>query len=198
MEKKGKRKKISRRGFLKGAAASAALGAAAPAGAAPRGARRLGPGETECLLSVNGRRFRLRIEPRTTLLRALRDVLGLTGPKELCDRGACGACTVLLDGLPVNACMMLALDAQGRAVTTVEGLAPAGRPSALQRCFVERDALQCGFCTPGMVVTCQALLNRTPRPDPPAIREAISGNICRCGTYGAVVEAVRAASPEDR
>ena len=198
MEKKGKRKKFTRRGFLKGAAASAALGAAPTARAAPRRTRRLGPGETECLLSVNGRRFRLRLEPRTTLLRALRDSLGVTGPKELCDRGACGACTVLLDGVSVNACMMLALDAQGRVVTTVEGLAPRGHPTRLQQCFVEQDALQCGFCTPGMVVACHALLRRTPRPGVEAIREAVSGNLCRCGAYGAVVKAVRSASSGER
>jgi len=195
------KKGFDRRTFLKGAAAAAATGGAAlPAVAAALSAEEagpavLGPGPVNCVLLVNGARRELRLEPRTTLLEALHGPLGITGPKEVCDRGACGACAVLLDGTPVSSCMVLALDAEGRAVTTVEGLAAAdGTPHPLSGAFLRNDALQCGFCTPGMVTACAGLLRRNPDPTPDEVRDAISGNLCRCGTYPRVVQACRDAA----
>jgi xanthine dehydrogenase YagT iron-sulfur-binding subunit len=132
------------------------------------------------------------VEPRVTLLEALRFDLGVTGPKVVCDRGACGACTVLVDGLPRNSCMMLAHDVAGANVTTVAGLGNGDELSALQDAFVRHDALQCGFCTSGMLTSCAALLRKTggAKLTANAVREAISGNLCRCGTYPHVVAAV--------
>lgn len=158
----------------------------------------VGPGSVRITLSVNGRARTLAVEPRTTLLEALRDSLHLTGPKPVCDRGACGACTVLLDGEPVCSCMLLALDATDRKITTVEGLAPAGKPDPLQAAFVARDALQCGFCTPGMVMSCKALLLKNAKPSLDEIKAAVAGNLCRCGTYNRVFEAVLEASGQRR
>ncbi|HKB16185.1 MAG TPA: (2Fe-2S)-binding protein [Planctomycetota bacterium] len=193
---------LSRRDLLKGfglAAAGAAVppGRATPARAA-EGARapRVGPGPTPVSFTLNGRRTRIEVEPRLTLLDALRERLDHTGPKEVCDRGACGACTVLLDGKPVNACMVLALDCEGRDLLTIEGI---GTPESLdraQRAFCETDALQCGFCTPGMVTSIVALLRRQPDPTLAQVREACSGNLCRCGTYPKVFEAALRAARE--
>jgi xanthine dehydrogenase YagT iron-sulfur-binding subunit len=194
---------VDRRAFLKGAATVAVGGAAAlPAAAAamqeagaPAGAPLLGPGPVEFSVTVNGKPRALLLEPRATLLDALRGPCGVTGPKEVCDRGACGACTVLLDGAPVPSCMVLALDAADRAVVTTEGLlGPGGRPHPLHEAFAARDALQCGFCTPGMVMSCAGLLGRDPDPSPDAVRDAIAGNLCRCGTYPRVVSACREAA----
>jgi xanthine dehydrogenase YagT iron-sulfur-binding subunit len=134
------------------------------------------------------------VEPRVTLLRALRNHLELTGAKEVCDRGACGACTVLVDGDPVCSCLMLAADAVGREITTVEGLGSPEKMSPVQQAFVECDALQCGFCTPGFVVASTALLRKNPAPTLDQIQQGLSGNLCRCGTYGRVFEAVQKAA----
>lgn len=154
----------------------------------------VGPGPVAVAVSVNGSPRRLEVEPRTTLAEALRDALGLTGTKIACDRGACGACTVWLDGKPVCACTLLAIDAEGREVTTIEGLAEGEALHPVQAAFIEHDALQCGFCTPGMVMSCAALLARDPRPDADAVREAIAGHYCRCGTYPHVIAATLAAA----
>ncbi|MFQ5876205.1 MAG: (2Fe-2S)-binding protein [Acidobacteriota bacterium] len=189
---------VSRREFLKGLGAGGALGAGllGAGGAACRTERRrgeaarFGPGAGPIRLTVNGRTRTVRVEPRVTLLDALRDRLDLTGTKKICDRGECGGCTVLLDGLPVYACMMLAVEARDRAITTVEGLAPAERLHPLQEAFVERDALQCGFCTPGFLVASKALLDRNPGPSREQVRRALGGHICRCGTYPRVIQAV--------
>ena len=192
-----------RRSFLKSAATVAAGGVAAiPAAAvaleeagAPAGPPILGPGPVPFTIRVNGADRALRLEPRATLLDALRGACGVTGPKEVCDRGACGACTVLLDGAPVPSCMVLALDAEGREVVTTEGLVgPDGKPHPLHEAFAKRDALQCGFCTPGMVMSCAGLLGRSADPTPDQVRDAVAGNICRCGTYPRVVEACRDAA----
>jgi aerobic-type carbon monoxide dehydrogenase small subunit (CoxS/CutS family) len=146
-------------------------------------------------VTVNGKARELLLEPRATLLDALRGPCGVTGPKEVCDRGACGGCTVLLDGDPVPSCMVLALDAGGRKVVTTEGLlGPGGAPHPLHEAFARRDALQCGFCTPGMVMSCAGLLGRVPDPTADQVRDAVSGNLCRCGTYPRVVEACRDAA----
>jgi len=134
------------------------------------------------------------VEPRMTLAEALRGPLELSGTKIACNRGACSACTVLLDRLPVCACMVLAIEVGGRSVTTIEGLANGDALDPVQAAFVEHDAVQCGFCTPGMVLSCAALLQRIPDPSPADIRDAISGHLCRCGTYPHVVAAVRAAA----
>jgi len=192
---------FDRRSFLKGAASVAVGGAAAiPAAAAamqdaPAGPPILGPGPVDFSVKVDGKARALRLEPRATLLEALRGACGVTGPKEVCDRGACGSCTVLLDGAAVPSCMVLALDAADREVITVAGLlGPSGEPHALHEAFVRNDALQCGFCTPGMVMSCAALLGRNPDPSPDEVRDAVAGNLCRCGTYPRVVSACRDAA----
>ncbi len=200
------RKGLDRRTFLRGAASAAAGAAALPVAAAaaqeaakPAGPEILGPGPVPFTLKVNGKEHALKLEPRVTLLEALRFHCGTTGPKEVCDRGACGACAVLLDGTPVAACMMLAVEAAGRAITTTEGLVgPDGAPHPLHEAFVREDALQCGFCTPGMVVACAGLLARNADPSADEVREAISGNICRCGTYPNIVRACRGAAAAAR
>jgi carbon-monoxide dehydrogenase small subunit len=146
-------------------------------------------------VEVNGRPEYLTVPSNVTLLEMLRDRLALTGTKNGCSAGECGACTVLVDGEPVNSCMILALEADGRRVTTVEGLAHEdGSLSPLQDAFAQHNAVQCGFCTPGMLMSAHALLERNPDPDEDEIREALVGNLCRCTGYVRIVEAVRAAS----
>jgi aerobic-type carbon monoxide dehydrogenase small subunit (CoxS/CutS family) len=141
-------------------------------------------------LTVNGVAYPLELEPATTLLYAVRDGVGLTGAKEGCDDSECGACMMLLDGKPVNSCSYLALQADGREVTTVEGLADGGELSPLQRTFLERGGVQCGFCTPGMLISATALLANEPRPTEDEVRIALSGNLCRCTGYDGIVKAV--------
>jgi xanthine dehydrogenase YagT iron-sulfur-binding subunit len=142
-------------------------------------------------LQVNGRARRLRLDSRVTLLDALRDQLDLTGTKKGCDQGACGACTVLLDGKRMLSCLLLAVQCGGRAVTTIEGLAPEGRLHPVQEAFIRRDALQCGFCTPGQVMSAVALLAEGRAGSDAEIREFMSGNLCRCGAYPNIVAAIR-------
>jgi len=201
--------KLSRRSFLKGAGAAAAVAGllgvkpAAAGGAEPEPpiagtAERLGPGPVTFNLRVNGATRTVTAEPRVTLLGVLRDHLGLTGTKLVCDRGACGACTVHLDGAPVTSCMMLAIDARNHEITTIEGLGAPDRMNALQNAFVAKDALQCGFCTPGMTMALSAALGANPNPSPAEIKRAIAGNICRCGTYPHVIEAALAAAKASR
>jgi aerobic-type carbon monoxide dehydrogenase small subunit (CoxS/CutS family) len=143
-------------------------------------------------LVVNGERHLVHIEPQWTLLRVLKDELGLTGTKEFCGEGACGACSVIMDGRPVLSCMMLAIDCDGKAVETIEGIARSGHP--LIEAYVKYSCMQCGFCTPGFVVTAKALLDRNPDPTLEEIREALAGNLCRCGTYPAHFRAVTEAA----
>lgn len=185
---------VSRRTFLKtvgvGAAASGLVGAVPR----PAQAEILGPGAVSLSLKVNGVVHTVTLEPRVTLLRALRNHLGLTGAKEVCDRGACGGCTVLLDGEPVCSCLMLAADAVGHEITTVEGLGTPEKMSPIQAAFVECDALQCGFCTPGFVVASTALLRKHPDPTLEQIKNGLAGNLCRCGTYSRIFEAVQRAA----
>jgi aerobic-type carbon monoxide dehydrogenase small subunit (CoxS/CutS family) len=145
-------------------------------------------------LSVNGVERSLRLEPRTTLAEALRGPLGLTGVKIACNRGACSACTVWLDGAPVCACMTLAVEVGARKVTTIEGLARGETLHAVQAAFIAHDALQCGFCTPGLIMSCAALLERIPNPSAKDVELAIGGHYCRCGTYPHVVAATLAAA----
>ena len=183
---------ISRRGFLKGAGITAA-GTALLEGvqvfsreavaATNSDVKELGPGAVPVTLLVNGKEHTIQIEPRTTLADALRVHMGLTGTKVICDRGSCSGCTVLLDKTPVNSCMTLAMDARGHHVTTIEGLPQNGEMHPLQAAFVKHDAMQCGFCTPGMVMSCAALLEKNPKPTEDEVRRATAGNLCRCGTY---------------
>ncbi|HKF46241.1 MAG TPA: (2Fe-2S)-binding protein [Terracidiphilus sp.] len=189
---------ISRRGFLKGAGLTAAGTALLDgvetfgretADKAASGVKEFGPGPVPVKLRVNGKEHAVEIEPRTTLADALRMHLGMTGTKIICDRGACSGCTVWLDKLPVNSCMTLAMDAIGHDVTTIEGLAAEDKPHPLQTAFVKHDAMQCGFCTPGMVMSCAALLEKNSHPSEEDVRHAISGNLCRCGTYPKVFAA---------
>jgi len=188
---------ISRRSFIKGAgavAAAAGLVRVPPASAdektLPAGVvERLGPGPETIDLKINGQVTKLTIEPRVTLLRALREHLGLTGSKLVCDRGACGACTVHLNGKPVTSCMVLAVDARGHDIVTIEGLGNTSNMHPVQDAFVRADALQCGFCTPGMVMSVAAALKKNPGATLEEIKQATAGNICRCGTYPHVFQA---------
>jgi carbon-monoxide dehydrogenase small subunit len=147
----------------------------------------------EIELSVNGSPYRLSVEPDRTLLEVLREDLGLTGTKEGCASGECGACTVLLDGEPIRSCLILAVDVRGREVVTIEGVAENRKPHKIQKAFIDRGAIQCGFCTPGMILVGKALLEKRPKPDERQIRKAISGNLCRCTGYAKIVEAIKAA-----
>ncbi len=145
-------------------------------------------------VTVNGAEEQLEVPSNMTLLQMLRERLALTGTKNGCEAGECGACTVLVDGEPVNSCLMLAVEADGREVLTVEGLAPEGQLSPLQQAFVEHNAVQCGFCTPGMLMSAHALLKRNPQPSPEEIKQALVGNLCRCTGYVRVIDAILAAA----
>ena len=144
--------------------------------------------------TCNGRAERLEVDGALRALDLLRDVLGLTGTKEGCGRGECGACTILVDGRPVNACLLYAAKLQGRTVLTIEGLAQGDSLHPLQEAFLEEGAVQCGYCTPGMILSAKALLDRVPRPGVPEIEEALSGNLCRCTGYAKIVKAVQRAA----
>lgn len=196
---------VSRRKFLQGAGAAAATSALLrQAGAeaadtsdvleAAPGIRRYAAAGQTISLNVNGESQSLAITPNTTLLQALRETLGLTGAKEVCDRGACGACTVLIDGRSVNSCMLLAIDALGSSITTVEGLGRQGQLDLVQAAFVENDACQCGFCIPGFVVRSRAMLDEKPKLTRDEIKQGLSGNICRCSAYAAIFAAVESAA----
>ena len=149
-----------------------------------------GPGKVPMEFSINGRRLKADLEPRVTLLDALRDQFELTGAKRVCDRGECGTCTVLLDNKPVYSCSVLAIEAQRKPITTVESLMQGGKLHPVQQAFVDNDASQCGFCTPGFVVACKAFLDRHPHPTAEDIRHGLSGNLCRCGTYDGIRKAI--------
>jgi xanthine dehydrogenase YagT iron-sulfur-binding subunit len=191
---------LSRRDFLKGSGAAAAATALAttplplladtgkdnPAGNAVA----IGPGPVLLELSVNGKKMTTNVEPRVTLLDALRNYLDVTGCKRVCDRGTCGACTVMLDGKPVYSCTTLALEARGRDIKTAESLAADGKLDKVPAAFVQHDAQQCGFCTPGFVVAMHAAFAKNPNATPAEIEEALSGNICRCGTYQQMRDAI--------
>ena len=188
---------VTRRGFLQGTglsiAAATLLKTTSEALAATVAPKVVGPGGVPIALTVNGKRHELEVEPRTTLAEALRTQLGLTGTKVVCDRGACSACTVHLDGMPVCACLTLALEVGARKVTTIEGLAHGETLHPVQAAFIAHDAMQCGFCTPGMIMSCAALHDRNPHPSLAEVQTAVSGNLCRCGTYPKVFAATLAA-----
>ena len=203
-------KSLSRRDFLRGSAAAGALGTGILGGsveleAAPRtemGVAVVGPGAVPMTFKINGETRQATLEPRVSLLDALRDHLDLTGAKKVCDRGTCGSCTVILEDKAVYACSVLAIETQGRAIQTVEGLGRPNKLHPLQAAFVEHDAQQCGFCTPGFVMAAKALLDRNPHPSLDEVHHGLSGNFCRCGTYAgmrkAVLEAADAEEDEPR
>ncbi len=149
-----------------------------------------GPGKVPMEFSINGKSYKAELEPRVTLLDALRDQFELTGAKRVCDRAECGACTVLIDNKPVYACSVLAIEAQHKPVATVESLMADGKLHPIQQAFVENDASQCGFCTPGFIVACKAFLDAHPHPTPEDIRRGLNGNLCRCGTYAGIRQAI--------
>jgi aerobic-type carbon monoxide dehydrogenase small subunit (CoxS/CutS family) len=201
----GPAKGISRRGFLKGAGFTAAgtalldgVQALGREQTGTPGVTEFGPGPVPVRLRVNGKEHATEIEPRTTLADALRIHLGMTGTKVICDRGSCSGCTVWLDKMPVNSCMTLAMDAIGHEITTIEGVGSEEQPHPLQIAFVKHDAMQCGFCTPGMVMSCAALLEKNPHPSEQDVRHAISGNLCRCGTYPKIFAATLEAAGNTR
>jgi xanthine dehydrogenase YagT iron-sulfur-binding subunit len=199
---KEKAKRMSRRKFLEGAGGaiasaslSGALAACSKAESSESPSMPQSPTEidaVEVTLKINGQTHKLRLQPRVTLLDALRERLQKTGTKKVCDKGNCGACTVLINDKPVYSCLMLAVDAQGQNITTVEGIAENGKISPIQSAFVEKDALMCGFCTPGFVMSITAALKTNPNATKEQIKEACRGNICRCGTFNRVFEAALA------
>ena len=198
------KKGISRRKFLKGVGVGGGVlgtgiltGSLIPEAEAAQqspAAKVFGPAAVPLELTVNGQKRSLKVEPRVTLLEALRDHLDLTGAKKVCDRTSCGACTVILDGSPVYSCTVLAIEAQGKTIQTVESLATADGLHPIQAAFVENDAQQCGFCTPGFVMATKALLDKNPSPTPEQIRLGLGGNLWRCGTYAGMRRAVMQAS----
>ncbi len=195
------RKGLSRRGFLKGASLTTAGSVILQTGVFGKDvfgekadANLQGPDAVAIELKVNGRKKWINAEPRTTLAQVLRVHLDLTGTKVVCDRGSCSACTVWVDGKPVNSCMLLAIDVQGRDITTIEGLAKNGKLHPVQEAFIEHDASMCGYCTPGMVMTAAHLLESNANPSLDQVKHAIRGNVCRCGTYPKVFDATMAAA----
>lgn len=189
-----KKDDVSRRDFFKtvgvGSIATAVVSGVTEAGA--QGPAAIGPGDVPITLTINGQRHQLRIEPRVTLLDALRTRLDITGPKRVCDRGACGACTVIIERRTYYACSMLAIEAQGRNIRTVDGLAKGNTLHPVQQAFCDHDGLMCGFCTPGFVMSTVALLEKNPNPSPEQARRALDGNLCRCGTNIGVLRAALA------
>jgi len=187
---------VSRRGFLKSAGLTAATSVLNTATALAHDAERaasssgaVGPDAVPIKLHINGMDHAVTVEPRYTLAETLRDHLNLTGTKVVCDRGSCSACTIWVDGAPQLACMTLAVDSVGRKITTIEGLSHGEQLHPVQTAFIKHDAMQCGFCTPGMVMSCAALLKRNSSPSLADVKHAVSGNLCRCGTYPKVFEA---------
>ena len=188
---------VSRRDFLKTTGISslaASVAGVADAEAQTGTARALGPGEVPVQLMVNGKRLDLRIEPRVTLLDAVRTRADLTGNKRVCDRGTCGACTMIVDGRTVYSCSTLAIEVQGKPIRTVDGLSTGNTLHPVQQAFCDTDGLMCGFCTPGFVVATVALLEKHPNPTPVQARRGLDGNICRCGTFVRIMEATVAAA----
>ncbi len=184
---------VTRRDFLKSAGVVSAVTAAATPEVDAQiaaGTAALGPGEVPVRLMVNGTRLDLMLEPRVTLLDALRMRADQTGNKRVCDRGTCGACTMIVDGRAVYACSTLAIEVQGKEIRNIDGLANGATLHPVQQAFCDKDALMCGFCTPGFIMASVALLEKNPAPSPDEIRRGLDGNICRCGTFSRIFEAV--------
>jgi len=199
-EKPKKRKSnFSRRGFLQGVGiTSGALttGILETEAEAQTGAKIAGPGEVPITLQINGKPYRTSVEPRTTLLDTLRHRLDLTAAKRVCDRGTCGACTVIIDNKVMYSCTVLAIDAQDRQIQTLEGLSQNGKPHPVSQAFVNNDAQQCGYCTPGFVMAAKGFLDKHPNPSYEDVKKGLGGNLCRCGTYVGVRKAVLEAAKE--
>jgi xanthine dehydrogenase YagT iron-sulfur-binding subunit len=193
LPEKPERFHFSRRAFLKtagvGSLASAVTTVAVEEVAAQTGPAVIGPGEVPVSLMVNGKRVDLRIEPRVTLLNAIRTRADLTGNKRVCDRGACGACTMIVDGRTVYSCSTLAIEVQGKQIRTVDGLSSGKALHPVQQAFCDTDGLMCGFCTPGFVMATVALLEKTPNPTVQQAKKGLDGKICRCGTFVRILEA---------
>lgn len=191
---------VSRRDFLKisGVSAAAPLVSHASALVLEDQVAEHGPGKVPVALTVNGKALNAQLEPRVTLLDALRDRFDLTGAKRVCDRGTCGACTILMDGKAVYSCSILAIDAQGRQLTTIEGLGEPGKLHPIQQAFVDNDAQQCGFCTPGFVMATKAFLDQHPHATAEEIKTGLGGNFCRCGTYAGIKAAVMQVAKESK
>jgi xanthine dehydrogenase YagT iron-sulfur-binding subunit len=184
---------VSRRDFLKISGISAAVPLMAGSELVIADDKKVpvyGPGKLAMEFTINRRKYKADLEPRVTLLDALRDHFQLTGAKRVCDRGECGACTVLVDDRAVYSCMVLAIEAQAAQITTVESLASGNELHPVQKAFVDHDASQCGFCTPGFVMACKAFLDKHPKPTSEDIRRGVSGNFCRCGTYEGIKQAL--------
>ena len=192
-EKLKRKSNFSRRGFLQGVSiTSGALttGILESEAEAQTGAKVAGPGEVPITLNINGKPYNVSVEPRTTLLDTLRHRLDLTAAKRVCDRGTCGACTVIVDGKVMYSCTVLAIDAQGRKIQTLEGLSQNGRPHPVSQAFTNNDAQQCGYCTPGFVMAAKGFLDRHPDPSYEEVKKGLGGNLCLCGTYVGVRKAV--------
>ena len=198
MKNKNQKTGISRRNFIKGfgggivgtAAVTSSFAKGVGSQAGPHGSTVHGPGKVKISMQVNGKNHSLEVEPRTSLLDAMRDQLGYTGTKRVCNRGECGACTVIMNGKTVLSCSIFAIDADGAKIETVEGLAEDEKLHPLQEAFVKHDALQCGFCTSGFLMSSVALLRKNPSPSRDEIRHGVSGTLCRCGTYPNIFAAV--------
>ncbi len=200
-EKSGKG--FSRRQFIKGSGLAVGAGVLANEGLLKAAGIEVapgvsGPGVVPVRLKINGREHSLRLQPRVTLLDALRNHLDLTGAKKVCDRATCGACTVILDGRPVYACTVLAIEAQGHAIETIEGIAPAHKLHPVSQSFVDNDAQQCGFCTSGFVMAVKSYLDHHPHPTYDEAKAALNGNLCRCGTYMGIRRAVLEAATKEK
>jgi xanthine dehydrogenase YagT iron-sulfur-binding subunit len=198
-EKRKRKSNFSRRGFLQGVGITSGVlttGVLETEAEAQSSAKVAGPGEVPITLQINGKPYKTSVEPRATLLDTLRHRLDLTAAKRVCDRGTCGACTVIVDGKVMYSCTVLAIDAQGRQIQTLEGLAQNGKPHAVSRAFVANDAQQCGYCTPGFVMAAKGFLDKNPNPTYEEVKTGLGGNLCRCGTYMGVRKAVLDAAKE--
>jgi len=202
MSKNDNESGISRRNFIKGlgggivgtATITSAISGCSSSQVGPHGSKIRGPEKTKISLKINGKKHSLEIEPRISLLDVIRGQVGLTGAKRVCDRGECGACTVIMNGKTVLACSILALDADGAEIETVEGLAKRNKLHPVQKAFVKHDAFQCGFCTSGFIMSSVALLRKNPNPKMDEIKQGVAGNLCRCGAYPNIFKAVSTAA----
>jgi len=185
---------FSRRGFIGGVGGGAAATGLLETEAQAQTAKTMGPAAVPITLQINGKPLKLAVEPRVTLLDALRNQLDHTGAKRVCDRGTCGACTVIIGGKVMYSCSILAIDAQGKDIRTIEGLAPEGKLHPVSAAFVNNDAQQCGYCTPGFVMAAKGFLDKNPNPTMDQVEKGLGGNLCRCGTYVGIRKAVLEAS----
>ena len=198
IKKRGNPIKVSRRAFLKGMGTSAIVATlttpSLPLSSMAEVALPQGVKEAVIQLNVNAKAYRLKVKSHWTLLDVLRKEVGLTGTKKSCDRGSCGACTVIMDGKTIYACSLLAIEADNKRITTIEGLVEGEKLHPIQEAFVKYDGMQCGFCTPGVIMSVKALLDKNPRPGSAEMKEALSGNICRCSAYPKILESAMAAA----